>query len=229
MTPHHLLLIEDDDDIARLLHFDLTDAGYVVTRAGSIITGLTQAREQTPDLVLLDLGLPDGDGRDILRRLRKNSEVPIIVLTARDAVDEKVELLTLGANDYVVKPFALPELLARIGVQLRDGGGAILELRELTVHVEQHLVLYRGQEVGLSPTEFELLTLLMQEPGRVFSRQELLQKTKTKGALGADSNVITVHMANLRSKLHDIGAHTYLRTVQRYGYALRSDSMNDVP
>ncbi|GGR36548.1 response regulator transcription factor [Deinococcus ruber] len=229
MAPPCILLIEDDDDIASLLQLDLTDAGYLVSRATSVVTGLTSAREHIPDLLLLDLGLPDGDGREVLQRLRKSSELPIIVLTAHDAVEEKVDLLTLGADDYVVKPFALPELLARISVQLRHETEMTLELRGLEVRVQQRLVLYRGQEVGLSPTEFEILTLLMEQPGWVYSRQELIQKTKTKDALPADSNVIDAHMANLRSKLRSLGAYNYLRTVRKYGYALRSGSAEDTP
>ncbi|GGR36828.1 response regulator transcription factor [Deinococcus ruber] len=229
MAPPHILLIEDDDDIARLLQLDLTDAGYLVSRATSVVTGLTSAREHTPDLLLLDLGLPDGDGRDVLKRLRRSGELPIIVLTAHDAVEEKVELLALGADDYIVKPFALPELLARIAVQLRHDAETTLELRGLEVRVKQHLVLYQGREVRLSPTEFDILMLLMEQPGRVYSRQELLQKTKTKDTLAADSNVIDVHMANLRSKLRDLGAYNYLRTVRGFGYALRTGAAGETP
>ncbi|GGR39976.1 response regulator transcription factor [Deinococcus ruber] len=229
MPPPHILLIEDDDDIARLLQLDLTDAGYLVTHATSVATGLTSAREHIPDLVLLDLGLPDGDGRDVLKRLRRGSERPVIVLTAHDAIEDKIDLLTLGADDYVVKPFALPELLARISVQLRHDADTTLELRGLEVRVQQRVVLYQGVDVALSPTEFELLTLLMEQPGRVYSRQELVQKTNTKDALSEHSTVIDAHMANLRSKLRDLGAYNYVRTVRGYGYALRNDSAEKTP
>ncbi|GGR32920.1 response regulator transcription factor [Deinococcus ruber] len=227
MTQLHVLIIDDDDDIARLLQLDLQDAGYHTSRADSVVKGLILAREHAPDLLLLDLGLPDGDGRDVLTRLRKNSQVPIIVLTARDVIEEKVELLTLGADDYVVKPFQLQELLARIAVQFRQEVEASLQVSGLEVRLQQRLVLYGGQELPLTPTEFELLALLMQQPGRVYSRQELIETLRTKETLRENSNVMDVHMANLRSKLRDHGAYSYLRTVRGYGYALRGPQSID--
>ena len=119
MSASLLLLIEDDREIVRFLTADLKDAGYRVSTAGSVMQGLICARELTPDLVLTDLGLPDGDGRDVVRRLRATSRVPIIVLSARDEVCSKVDLLEAGADDYLVKPFESQELLARIDARLR--------------------------------------------------------------------------------------------------------------
>lgn len=220
MTPKRILVIEDDADIAALLREDLQDAGYVAEVAPSVMGGLVQAREWAPDLVLLDLGLPDGDGREVLLRLRKNSEVAVIVLTARDAVDEKVELLALGADDYVVKPFHLGELLARVAVQLRQHTAQSLSLGDLEVFPDRRLVLYKGQELRLSPKEFELLALLISQPGRVFSRQELVTAI-WNGHLAETSNVVDVHLANLRAKLRDLELYGLLRTVRGVGYALR--------
>ena len=114
MSAQRILVIEDDLDIANVLRMDLGDAGYAVEHADSAMNGLIRAREDHPDLILLDLGLPDFDGGDVVQRLRKNSAVPIIVLTARDTVDEKVRLLGLGADDYLIKPFSIEELLARV-------------------------------------------------------------------------------------------------------------------
>ncbi|GGR40007.1 hypothetical protein GCM10008957_55800 [Deinococcus ruber] len=153
--------------------------------------------------------------------------MPIIVLTARDVIEEKVELLMLGADDYVVKPFQLPELLARIAVQFRQEVGEHLHVNDLEVRVQQRLALFHGQELTLTLTEFELLALLMQQPGRVYSRQELIESLRTKDALREHSNVMDVHMANLRSKLRDQGAYSYLRTVRGYGYALRGPQSTD--
>lgn len=221
MSSQHILIVEDDPDIARLLELDLEGAGYQVSVASSVMTGLIQAREHAPALILLDLGLPDGDGREVLVRLRRSSELPVIVLTARDVVGEKVELLELGADDYVVKPFQIEELLARIAVQLRQQADDTVLLGELALHPQQRLLSFRGQELPLSPKEFELIQVLMRQPGKVFSRAELNQDV-WGGQLPRESNVIDVHLANLRAKLRDVQAYGLLRTVRGYGYALRA-------
>ncbi|GGR03693.1 response regulator transcription factor [Deinococcus ruber] len=221
MSSQHILIVEDDPDIARLLELDLEGAGYQVSVASSVMTGLIQAREHAPALILLDLGLPDGDGREVLVRLRRSSELPVIVLTARDVVGEKVELLELGADDYVVKPFQIEELLARIAVQLRQQADDTVLLGELALHPQQRLLSFRGRELPLSPKEFELIQVLMRQPGKVFSRAELNQDV-WGGQLPRESNVIDVHLANLRAKLRDVQAYGLLRTVRGYGYALRA-------
>ncbi|WP_407572950.1 response regulator transcription factor [Deinococcus altitudinis] len=221
MPSSHLLVIEDDPDISKLLEHDLSDAGYQVSLAGSVMQGLTLTRELSPDLILLDLGLPDGDGRQVLKRVRLNDTVPIIVLTARDQVDEKVQLLELGADDYLVKPFAPAELLARIAVQFRKDFGEVLALGDLELHQSRHLVTVKGQELRLSPKEFELLALLMRQPGRVYSRTDLIKEV-WDGKLSLSSNVVDVHFANLRSKFREVELYGLLRTVRGYGYALQA-------
>lgn len=221
MSSPHLLIIEDDVDIAKLLEQDLADAGYQVSTAGSVMQGLTLTRELSPDLILLDLGLPDGDGRQVLKRIRLGSAVPIIVLTARDQVGEKVELLELGADDYLVKPFVLAELLARIAVQFRKDYSEVLAVQDLELHPDKRRVTYRGQELALSPKEFELLALLMRQPGRVFSRADL-SKEIWNGQLPPSSNVVDVHFANMRSKFREVELYGLLRTVRGYGYALHT-------
>ena len=221
MSPAHLLIIEDDPDIAELLKHDLVDAGYRVSVAGSVMQGLTQVRELKPDLILLDLGLPDGDGRQVLKRVRLGNSVPIIVLTARDQVGEKVELLELGADDYLVKPFVLAELLARLAVQFRKDFSEVLTLGELELYPEKRRVTFRGQELALSPTEFELLALLMRQPGRVYSRADL-NKEIWNGKLTPSTNVVDVHFANIRSKFREVELYGLLRTVRGYGYALHA-------
>ncbi len=220
VTSQRILVIEDDLDIANVLRMDLTDAGFEVEHADSAMNGLIKAREEQPTLILLDLGLPDFDGGDVVQRLRKNSAVPIIVLTARDTVEEKVRLLGLGADDYLIKPFHPDELLARVKVQLRQRTTESLTMGELTLDPQKRLVTYKGDELRLSPKEFDILALLIRQPGRVYSRQEIGQEI-WQGRLPEGSNVVDVHMANLRAKLRDLDGYGLLRTVRGVGYALR--------
>lgn len=216
-----ILLIEDDPEIAHLLQLELGDAGFEVDWAPGGMSGLVRLREAPPDLVILDLGLPDLDGGEVARRIRVGAEVPIIVLTAADSVERKVTLLSGGADDYIVKPFHPAELLARIQVQLRHReGGEQVTIGELEVHLSKRQVFYDGQEVRLSPKDFELLSLLCTRPGKVFSRTEIEEHLWGR-SLERDSNVVDVHVANLRSKLRESGAYGYLRTVRGVGYALR--------
>ena len=210
VTPQRILIIEDDLDIANVLRMDLTDAGFEVDHADSAMNGLIKAREEQPTLILLDLGLPDFDGGDVVQRLRKNSAVPIIVLTARDTVEEKVRLLGLGAD----------ELLARVKVQLRQRTTESLTMGDLTLDPQKRLVTFKGDELRLSPKEFDILALLIRQPGRVYSRHEIGQDI-WQGRLPEGSNVVDVHMANLRAKLRDLDGYGLLRTVRGVGYALR--------
>ncbi len=220
MTRQRILVIEDDLDIANVLRLDLSDAGFDIDHADTAMTGLIKAREEHPDLILLDLGLPDFDGGDVVQRLRKNSTVPVIVLTARDTIEERVRLLGLGADDYVIKPFHPDELLARIKVQLRQRGSESLTLGDLELDPQKRLVRYKSEELRLSPKEFDILALLIRQPGRVYSRQEIGQDI-WQGRLPDGSNVVDVHMANLRAKLRDLDGYGLLRTVRGVGYALR--------
>ena len=222
MQPH-VLVIEDHPDIAQIVQFELQEAGCHVITAPDGTTGLLRARETSPQLVILDLGLPDFDGAEVARRLRKTMQIPIIVLTAIDAVDRKVELLEAGVNDYVTKPFHPEELLARVKVQLRPQhrGVEVLSLGSLQIHTQQRRVIYDGTELHLSPKEFELLLLLARQPGRVYAREEISREV-WKGELSGNSNVIDVHFGNLRSKLRDAAGSSYIRTVRGVGYALRT-------
>ncbi len=217
MIQFHLLVIEDDPDIAGLLQADLEEAGYQVTLAGSVMQGLVMGRERQPDLVLTDLGLPDGHGREVVRRLRMGCTFPIIVLTARDELGDKLELLEVGANDYVVKPFDLRELLARIEVQLRPRAVAARTAGDLELYPEQHRVILKGRELRVTKKEFELLALLMEHPGRVLRHEELIEAL----ALPNESNALKVHMTHLRNKFRDFGSHNVIRTVNGVGYAIR--------
>lgn len=221
MNQPRILVIEDDLDIANVLRLDLEEAGFQVEHEPAAMPGLIRAREEGADLILLDLGLPDFDGSDVVQRLRKNSAVPIIVLTARDTIEEKVRLLGLGADDYLIKPFHSEELLARIKVQLRQRGSDAMVLGDLELDVQKRLARYKGEELRLSPKELDILTLLMRQPGRVYSRAEIGQEI-WQGRLPEGSNVVDVHMANLRAKLRQQEGYGLLRTVRGVGYALRS-------
>ncbi|WP_424952537.1 response regulator transcription factor [Deinococcus sp.] len=216
-----MLLIEDDVDICRLLETDLLEAGYRVSTAGSVMQGLIRAREEQPSLILTDLGLPDGDGRQIIKRLRRDNDVPIIVLTARDNVDDKVELLAAGANDYLVKPFSVPELLARIAVQLRGPITTTLSFGELELDPVTRHVTLAGESIQLRPKEFELLKLLMQKPGRVYSRAEIYQ-TIWGNPPPPNSNALDVHFANMRARFRNHEIYSLFRTVRGFGFALRA-------
>ncbi len=216
-----ILLIEDDPGIAELLSLELKEAGFQVDWAETGMRGLVRLREARPDLVILDLGLPDLDGAEVVRRIRATSDIPILVLTAQDAVGRKVSLLLEGADDYLVKPFHPQELLARIQVQLRNKQGSeVLSLGGLEVYPKKRLVRFQDREVRLSPKEFDLLHLLLSRPGRVFSRQEIEERLWGR-PLEKDSNLVDVHVANLRAKLREAGAYGYLRTVRGVGYAVR--------
>lgn len=216
-----LLLIEDDPDLTHLIRLDLQEAGYQVKAAPDGSTGLRLACEHRPQVVVLDLGLPDLDGAEVLRRLRQWSPVPVIVLTALDAVERKVRLLEGGADDYVTKPFQPQELLARVAVQLRSQGlGETFTAGPLELQAQKHRCLCHGQEVRLSPKEFELLLALARSPGRVYTREEL-SHTLWRGELPTTSNVIDVHLSNLRTKLREVGGYGLIRTLRGMGYALK--------
>jgi two-component system, OmpR family, alkaline phosphatase synthesis response regulator PhoP len=217
-----ILIIEDDPDIQRIVRLELEEAGFKVLVASDGVSGLTTARESSPDLVILDLGLPDLDGAEIARRLRKTSDTPIIVLTAMDAVSTKVNLLEGGADDYLTKPFHPEELVARVKVQLRKSrGGEAVVLGLLEITPDKRLVRYAEREVRLSPREFDLLSFLARQPGRVYSREEI-ERGVWGEDLPANSNVVDVHMANIRAKLRDVDGYGVIRTVRGIGYALKA-------
>jgi len=218
---HSILVIEDNPDIQRVVTDALEQDGYTVITADNGTNGLISAREHNPDLVILDLGLPDFKGDEVARRLRKTSDVPILVLTAMDAVDRKLALFQAGANDYLTKPFNHEELLARVHVQFRKNQpGDVIQLGDLAIYPNRRLATWRHQELPLSPREFDILLTLAKEPGRVLSRAEL-QKRVWGDKLDSRSNVVDVHFANLRSKLRQVDAYGIIRTVRGVGYGLK--------
>jgi DNA-binding response OmpR family regulator len=194
-----VLVVEDDPGIATQLVRGLSRNGYAVDH---VTTGGDALSRADPDVVLLDLGLPDGDGVDICRRLRRRSRVAIIVVTARGEEPERVLALDAGADDYMVKPFGLAELLARIRAVLRrvHPGDGVLRHGPLAVDVRARKVTVAGREVALTPKEFDILECLAADPGRVVSRQEILDSAWDAHWYGP-TKVLDVHVAALRRKL----------------------------
>jgi DNA-binding response OmpR family regulator len=189
-------------------------------------SGLQVSEEQEVDLVILDLMLPDIDGMVVCRRLRaRSSTLPIIMLTARGEVQERVQGLQLGADDYIVKPFSFDELLARVYAVLRRAGvsrpSTVLRIAGLTLDTETREVTLNGRQLELTPTEFALLELFMRHPRRVFTRETLLSRVWGFTYVG-DSNIVEVHMSNLREKIGD-HERKLIRTIYGVGYCLRPE------
>jgi DNA-binding response OmpR family regulator len=214
-----VLVVEDEDAIAEPLAEGLGREGFAVTRAA---TGAEALAAQETDVVLLDLRLPDIDGLDVCRRLRERSAVPIIVVTARGEEADRVVGLELGADDYVVKPFGIRELIARIRAVTRrsrvPSPGAPLRVGELELDLRARRVRLGGVEVGLTPKEFDLLAALAREPGAALSRRTLLQDVWDTSWYGS-TKTIDVHVAALRRKLGD---PDWIQTVRGVGFRLRA-------
>jgi DNA-binding response OmpR family regulator len=212
-----VLVVEDDWGIASQLVRGLSRGGYDVRH---VTTGEDALSHAAPDVVLLDLGLPDGDGVDVCRRLRERSGVAIIVVTARGEEPERVLALDAGADDYLVKPFGLAELLARIRAVLRrvHPGGEQLRHGPLIVDLRTRRVTVTGQEVALTPKEFDILECLATDPGRVVTRQEILESAWDAHWYGP-TKVLDVHVAALRRKL---GVPGLIETVYGRGFRLGS-------
>jgi two-component system, OmpR family, KDP operon response regulator KdpE len=220
-----LLVVEDDDRIRTALIRALRERGHAVSSAGTALAGLRSAVEDRPDLVVLDLGLPDLDGGELLRMLRAVSAVPVIVATARDDDSSVVAALDAGADDYVVKPFAAGQLEARIRAVLRraagtDGGPAAVTVGDLTVDPRTRRVTHAGEQVELSPKEFDLLAYLAARAGTVVPKRELLTEVWQQPYGGSDKTV-DVHLSWLRRKLGESAAEPrLLQTVRGVGVRL---------
>jgi two-component system KDP operon response regulator KdpE len=225
-----VLLVEDELPLRNFLAASLASAGYRIAEAGTGQKALRSASDQPPDLVILDLGLPDIDGQEVLRQLREWLHAPIIVLSARDQERQKITVLDHGADDYLTKPFSTGELLARIRVALRHAaqpGGNVeaptFENNELKVDLAARRVFVRGAEVHLTPNEFKLLAALVRYPGKVLTHRQLLAEVWGPHQV-EETHYLRVFMANLRRKLEDDPARPrYLLTEQGIGYRLASE------
>jgi two-component system KDP operon response regulator KdpE len=218
-----VLVVDDEPQIRRSLRTTLAANGYVVHEAGNGEEALAATAAEVPDLLVLDLGLPDMDGTEVIRRLREWSDIPVIVLSVRDRQDDKIGALDAGADDYVTKPFGLGELLARIrAAQRRSTGGSetapVLVFGELTVDLDRRRVLVGGGQVHLTPTEYRLLETMVRHPGKLLTQRWLLQ-TVWGGAYGDESNYLRVYVRQLRQKLRDrADAPRFILTEPGVGY-----------
>jgi two-component system, OmpR family, response regulator MprA len=219
-----VLVVEDDEEIAQVLQRSLRLEGYEVRIAGDGEAALDQSVAFNPDLVILDLGLPKLDGIDVAKRLRSSDDVPILMLTARDALESRVEGLDSGADDYLVKPFERQELLARLRALLRrrpPRGSASLVVGDLALNPDTHEVARGEREVELTQREFELLEYLMRNERIVVPRQRLLEEVWGYDPF-ATTNTIEVFVSNLRRKLEGGGEARLLHTIRGAGYVLRA-------
>jgi two-component system, OmpR family, KDP operon response regulator KdpE len=215
-----VLLVDDDATLRQTLGIGLRAAGHEVLIAADGRTALDAARDDRPDIVVLDLGLPDLSGFDVLRRLRAWSTVPVVVLSARAESSEKVEALDLGADDYVTKPFGMEELLARVRAAARRAGSdvPVLTAGDLVIDLPARRVTKGGEVVRLTPTEWGLLEMLVRTPGRLVSQQNLLHEVWGP-AYSRETNYLRVYVGGLRKKLEDDpSAPRHLITEPGMGY-----------
>jgi len=219
-----ILVVEDESKIARFLELELKHEGYEVEIAFDGRSGLERAEKGDIDLIILDLMLPMMSGIEVCRRIRKFSDVPIIMLTAKDDISDKVTGLDSGADDYVTKPFAIEELLARIRVALkrknqsfRNANNDILRAGKLVLSKLKHQVTYDGEEIPLSKKEYDLLLFLMENKGVVLDREKLIEKVWGYDFIG-DTNVTDVYIRYLRSKIDERFGVKYIRTIRGVGY-----------
>jgi two-component system KDP operon response regulator KdpE len=228
MSEPVVVLVEDEPQIRRFLRTTLGSQGYRLFEAATGADGLVEAASRQPDVVIVDLGLPDIDGLEVIRRLREWSTVPIIVLSARGQEPDKVVALDLGADDYVSKPFGADELLARVRVALRHKAGvaredSVFTSGDLRVDLGRRHVFVRDQEVKLTPTEYRLLTTLVRYAGRVLTHRQLLKEVWGPNQT-EEAHYLRVYMAQLRRKIEtDPAQPRYLLTEPGVGYRLAGE------
>jgi two-component system alkaline phosphatase synthesis response regulator PhoP len=224
-----ILVIDDEPKIVKLARDYLQQSGFRVAVAGDGTTGIAVARQERPDLIVLDLNLPGSDGLDVCRTLRRDSDVPIIMLTARAEETDRLIGLELGADDYIAKPFSPRELVARVRAVLRRVRGGLqqsgmIRAADLEIDLEGHRIMRAGQPVHLTPTEFTLLATLAQHPGQTFSREQLITRLYDVAYEGL-SRSVDAHIKNLRQKLEpDPADPRYVMTVYGIGYRFTDEA-----
>ncbi len=219
-----LLVVDDEDNLRSMLDAALSHHGYRVVTAADGRAAIELATTAMPDLILLDVMMPELDGFDVVKRLRDQYvKTPIILLTARDAVEDRVRGLTLGGDDYLVKPFSLEELVARVDAVLRRSGvarrAAMMRCADLELDDDAHRVVRAGEEVALSPTEYNLLRFLLANQGRVLSKAQILDHV-WEYDFGGDGGIVETYIGYLRKKIDQVEPRL-IHTVRGVGYALR--------
>ena len=222
-----ILLIEDEEKIARFVELELTHEGYEVTKSFNGREGLTLAESGEYELILLDVMLPELNGLEVLRRLRRTSDIPVIMLTARDAVMDKVSGLDAGADDYITKPFAIEELLARIRVIFKTRASTDRKTRKMsvkgvTMDIDRHEVTYGDEIIELNNREFELVHTLMENKNIVLNRDQLMNTVCGYDYMG-ETNIIDVYVRYIRSKIDDRFGIKFISTVRGVGYVIKED------
>ena len=222
-----ILLIEDDTQIARFVELELEHEGYQVKKFDNGYDGVNILKEEEFDLLLLDIMLPGIDGIEVCRQVREFSDIPVIMLTAKSELENKVEGLDTGADDYLTKPFEIEELLARIRAHLRRDDGNIesdniLKTANIEVNLDAHIVKRAGEEIELTKKEYDLLVYLMKNEGIVVSRDKLLNNVWGYDYTG-ETNIVDVYIRYLRSKIDDPYDQKLIHTVRGVGYVLRAD------
>lgn len=219
-----VLIIEDDQEISMLLTVILRKAKLEPVAAYSGTEGLLQLQNNMFDLILLDLMLPGKSGEELIKEIREKNSVPIIVISAKVDIEDKVQVLKMGADDYITKPFHQEEVLARVEVQLRKAAvnpakQSEIRWRGLTIHKEKRLATLNGKELQLTNAELEILTFFVSKPERALSKREIYENI-WKGTYYGDDNTISVHVSNLRKKITEITDEEYIKTIWGVGFML---------
>ena len=221
-----ILIVEDEEAIARFVELELCHEGYAAEKAADGRTGLEKALSGQFDLILLDIMLPELSGLEVIRRLRRESQIPVIMLTARDTVMDKVSGLDMGADDYITKPFAIEELLARIRTALRKHRAAekpsLLTCGPVVMDVARHQVACGGKPVELTSREFDVLKLLLENQQIVLTREAFLTRVWGYGYMG-ETNVVDVYIRYLRSKIDEAFGKKYILTIRGVGYYVKEE------
>ncbi|MDK2807613.1 MAG: hypothetical protein PWP24_346 [Clostridiales bacterium] len=224
-----ILVLEDDADINRLIEKVLVQENHRVVKAFSGTEGVLQFSMEEMDLIITDLMLPGLSGEDFIAQIRKTSIVPIIALSAKSNLEDKIEVLSLGADDYITKPFEPKELIARVNAQLRRSGfqnakeektKEVLQLKNLVLDLEALTASVEGKELNLTVKEFEIVRLMLENPKKVFSKEALYEAIWKEGYYGED-NTISVHISNIRKKIEAITKEEYITTVWGIGFKLK--------
>ncbi len=218
-----ILIVDDEPDIRRFLRASLKLYQYEILEAATGMEAIQMVDDHRPDLIILDLGLPDLDGVEVTRQVRQTSRIPIIILSVRNSENEKIEALDAGAEDYLTKPFGMGELLARVRVVLRrsepQGDNRVLAFRDLKLDLPGHKVTLKDNEVLLTPTEFDILTVLMQNAGVVVTHHQLIQQVWGPAYEEDSGRLIRVNISNLRRKIEtDPNRPNYILTELGVGY-----------